>query len=70
MRCEQCKVDGLRSTMRSGGSSMTLMGGHEYYDEGGRFHVHDPNITTTSWKCDYGHVTLQKSTHKCPICGA
>ena len=69
MRCEQCKIDGLRSVLFSEGSSTTLMGGVEYYDEDGRFHVHDPNITTTTLKCSMGHVTLDKSTLKCPICG-
>lgn len=70
MRCEQCKIDGLRSKMRTAGSTTTLMGGTQFYDEENQYHVHDPNITTTRWKCDWGHITLEKSTPKCPICGA
>jgi len=56
MICEECKKEGIKSTISIGSSMSTLMHGSSGYDEDGRYYIHDPNIITTSYHCSRGHV--------------
>jgi hypothetical protein len=44
------------------------MAGDTYYDEDGRYHNHDPNITTFS--CSRGHSWGESRQHECQTCAA
>lgn len=69
MKCERCVEFGLKSTIRIGPSSTTLMGSSPFYDEDGHYHDHDPNTTRTEYVCSQGHTTVKESKIKCPTCG-
>lgn len=66
VKCPECVKAGLRSqVMQVGASLRTLMGSFPYYDSKGRYHDHDPNVTSTSYKCGRGHEWTEKTTKKC-----
>jgi hypothetical protein len=65
MICPKCKEEGKRSTVQPGFSSTTAMGYAPYYDEEGRFHRHDPNVTTTEYTCSNGHTWKDKTKPSC-----
>lgn len=68
MKCPVCKKQKLKSKVFSRRSKSTLMAGLPYYDENGKYHDHDPNITTTGYECSNGHVFEIKSRKKCMSC--
>jgi hypothetical protein len=53
--CKECVKQGLKSRVYVGISTQTAMMGSSYYDESGNFHYHNPNTTTTNYKCSNGH---------------
>jgi hypothetical protein len=55
MICEECKAAGLKSCVYEGYSTCTAMFNAAYYDEEGKHHFHDMNITTTTYSCTNGH---------------
>lgn len=55
--------------MRSDGRSTTLMAVDSYWDEDGREHYHDRNVTTTGYFCSRGHRWATKTSPVCPTCG-
>jgi hypothetical protein len=55
MRCPKCVSAGLRSTVAVGISTSTCIASSAYYDEDGRYHLDDPNTTTTGYSCSQGH---------------
>ncbi len=61
MICEKCKEQGLKSRVSEMGCSKTLLGYRPFYDENGKRHYHNPNVTTTSYKCSNGHSWETKS---------
>ncbi len=66
MICPECKEQGLKSTVHGGGAGMTtLKYCPPYYDEDGKFHSHDSNITTSNWSCSNGHRFTIKSSGSC-----
>jgi hypothetical protein len=45
------------------------MGGFRFYDEEGILHDHNPNVTTTAYRCSNGHIFETRERHKCPADG-
>jgi len=60
MKCPQCQQEGKKSIITIGFSTTTLMSTHAYYDEDGKYHFHNPNITTTEYSCSNGHEWTEK----------
>lgn len=56
MKCPTCVEQGLRSTVTEGPSLTTAMAYQPFYDEEGRYHVHDMNRQTTEYECSNGHA--------------
>ena len=56
MKCPECQRQGLTSRVYPGMSCTTLMCDMSYYDENGDFHAHNPNKTTTDYRCSNGHT--------------
>ena len=65
MKCEICEKEGLKSQIHIGGSVSTVMGYHQYYDEDGKHHSHDPNIRTTQYSCSNGHSFARQESGSC-----
>ena len=65
MICPHCKEEGKTSRVTGGNSQTTCMWCPPYYDEQGKYHSHDSNITTTSYSCSNGHAFVVKSYGKC-----
>lgn len=65
MICKECHAEGKKSTVREGMSMRTAMYFQPYYDEEGRHHHHDANVTTHDFKCSNGHEWVEKSSGKC-----
>lgn len=54
--CSTCAAGGERSVVHDpGGGWATAMIVHEYYDEDGRHHYHDPNTMSVTYSCSRGH---------------
>lgn len=70
MKCKQCEVEAKTSVIYRGLAVSTLMAGQEFYDEEGRWHNHDPNITTQSYRCSQGHSWSEDRRSKCRACSA
>lgn len=68
MKCEKCQLEGKKSTIQIGMSMTTCMGTNTYYDESGNFHYHDPNSTSTDYRCSNGHEWQESSRSKCTSC--
>jgi len=68
--CPECQKLGQTSTVRVDGMGITtLMCAHSFYDEQGRHHYHDPNMTTWQFRCSKGH-TWQETDGPAPCwCG-
>lgn len=65
MICPECQESGLKSKVVVGASMTTLMYFPPFYDESGRFHCHDANVTTTSYECSNGHKWSASSRASC-----
>lgn len=66
MICPECKAEGLKSRVYSGGTFSTLMGYSTYWDEEGVKHTHDPNVRTTSYSCSNDHGWSESFKLPCP----
>jgi len=53
--CPFCAREGRKSQLRPGISFKTAMYFAPYYDEEGKYHFHDGNMTTTDFGCSNGH---------------
>jgi hypothetical protein len=56
MICPYCKEAGQTSRVFPQGGSRTLMYCQPFYDEQGKHHSHDSNITKAMYKCSNGHI--------------
>ena len=56
IRCPQCLYNGEESRVNTGIGMCTSAGVQTYYDEKGRYHKHDRNVTCGTWTCSNGHV--------------
>lgn len=68
VKCPVCEEKGTESRVFPLGHSSTLMGSSPFYDETGVYHSHDPNATTSSYRCSNGHIWNVKSYNSCPAC--
>lgn len=67
MICPRCKELGLKSKIYDSGST-TVMCCPAYYDEDGKYHVHDTNMSTTTMSCSNGHRLMVTLGRSCPNC--
>lgn len=64
--CVTCKSEGRTSRIHKKGSSrVTLVHYPGFYDEEGRFHLHDSNVRTESLRCSNGHEWTERSSGRC-----
>lgn len=56
LKCPVCVDKGYKSTVNEGASTTTCLAVVPYYDENGKYHYNNPNITTTSYCCSSGHT--------------
>ena len=54
-KCPTCVEHGTRSRLYVNEGSVTLMATHDYYDENGDYHFHNPNTQAMSISCSLGH---------------
>lgn len=64
--CAECKNSGQRSRVNDYGTIGTLLAYHAYYDEDGRYHSHNPNRLTKSYRCSKGHTWKVSTYNTCP----
>ena len=68
-KCPQCNEADIRSTVTGHDESTTLLMDYQYYDEDGRYHSHDPNWTSSDYRCSNGHQWTERSQNGCEACG-
>ena len=67
MFCPECLKQGLTSTLYTqNGGITTDMCVNTFYDENGKYHYHNPNVTSSEWHCSNGHHGVNSHYHKCP----
>ena len=65
MICDQCRKEGKKSTLICGPSTTTLIYCSPFYDEEGKLHHHDSNVTMSSYTCSNGHTFSLNSSGSC-----
>lgn len=65
MICPSCLSEGKKSLVYPGMASTTLMYCAPFYDEDGKYHHHDANTTTSSYRCSNGHEWAESSGGSC-----
>jgi hypothetical protein len=65
MICEQCKTECKTSKVCPGVGATTLVYNPPFYDEHGKYHHHDSNVTTSTYTCSNGHEWSARSTGSC-----
>lgn len=66
MKCPVCIKEGERSTVSGGGGFVTSMPIHAFWDEDGKYHVHNPNERNWGYSCSRGHRWVEGGTPLCP----
>ena len=66
--CPVCVKEGKKSQVFPGVAMTTAMYAQAFYDEKGKYHCHDPNITTRTYTCTNRHQWRVRSHGNCP-CG-
>lgn len=56
MMCSQCVAEGKRSSIREGLGTRTLVYCAPFYDEDGKYHIHDMNMNYKAYSCSNGHT--------------
>lgn len=66
MKCPTCEAESQRSTVtKIGGASTLLHAPQLFFDEDGKQHHHDRNVTTAEYRCSRGHRFTIKSGKRC-----
>ena len=69
MICQKCQEMGEKSIVYEPyGWFTTAMCGNNFYDEEGKYHVHDPNTSTGTYSCSKGHEWSITRRTSCPSC--
>lgn len=68
MKCPECVASNQASRVYRKGCTKALMGWSPYYDEDGKYHSHDGNVTTAGFSCSNGHYFQRKYRDRCPSC--
>ena len=63
--CKFCAAEGKKSKITVKGKVTQLMCINRFYDEDGKYHVHDPNLIWTSYYCSAGHEWEEKGYSIC-----
>ncbi len=66
IHCSQCVKEGRSSSLSLGGAFTTAMFTHSWIDEDGRYHHHDPNGQSISFRCSNGHSGFISRERPCP----
>ena len=68
-QCPICKKLGYKSKLYLSGCEIsTLLTSQQFYDEEGKFHIHNFNESYTNWYCSRGHQGIKIASTKCPNC--
>lgn len=65
MICEACKKEGLKSRVYEGAGFTTAMHCPSFYDEEGKSHTHDSNVTSWTYSCSNGHRWETRESGSC-----
>ena len=65
MICPKCREDGLKSWVYPQGGMATAMYCPPYFDEEGRYHIHDYNTSEYFYSCSMGHDWVESSRGSC-----
>ena len=65
VKCPVCFKEDKKSQVFPGSISRTAMYCQPFYDEDGRFHQHDSNLTTSEMSCSNGHKWTDKTNSSC-----
>jgi hypothetical protein len=65
MKCPECEKIGNKSKVFIDSSQVTAMGASHYYDEEGKYHIHDPNTRKTRYTCSRRHSWIVKKRNSC-----
>lgn len=68
MICRICRSEGRKSSIRFTTEIITSEFTDNFYDEDGNLHIHDPNITETTYTCSNGHVWTEREVDDCAVC--
>lgn len=63
--CTECQREGKTSHVYPRGGYVTLLYCQPFYDENGRYHNHDSNMTTSAYECSNGHSWQTKRGGSC-----
>lgn len=69
MRCPECEAEGTYSVVYDGPRWVTAMCVERYWDEDGRYHLHNPNTVAVSYECSQGHRWTAKDPAGVCWCG-
>ncbi len=64
--CPKCQELKLKSIVRCHDGTITAMGTSDFYDEGGGYHFHNPNIGNNNYSCSNNHSFNIKNKISCP----
>ena len=56
MKCPTCVASGTKSKVYIEETRTTTMAGSSYYDEEGVYQQYNPNMVTTEYRCNLGHI--------------
>lgn len=65
MICPKCQEQGLKSCVTINRSMRDFGSIHQFYDEDGQLHFHDPNKHTDTFWCSNGHSGTVTSNFPC-----
>jgi hypothetical protein len=65
MICPICEQEGKKSKVYGGHGMRTLMYCQPWYDEEGKYHDHDSNVSTTEWRCSNNHQWTERISGEC-----
>lgn len=69
LKCPTCVEEDKESFIRVFPGSRTALFAQPFYDKEGRYHVHDPNVTTYNYKCSNGHEWSDRKIDGICWCG-
>lgn len=65
MKCPVCVKEGRTSEVYPKGGFTTAMYCQPFYDEEGKYHNHDANITTHGLSCSNNHSWTERTSGSC-----
>lgn len=69
IECEICKIENKRHDVFRTGRQTTNIEANPFYDKGGNYHWHDPNIVTEWYRCSNHHqFKVVRDIRPCPSC--